>query len=450
VTTVGLPGKLATRAREAWRLVAAEWGTLGTLERATSLWLGVMLAGGVALRIQGIDSPPWLTYDEDAFVPQAHHYLVGLRDINDHPPLGKLLIAVGCLLLGYNPAGWRFASLCLGLQAMVVAYWLARCLFENRRAGWFAAAWVAADGCFLAYSRAGLLDGMLACLVLWSLLAAVTARTWRGVVAAAVLVGLATSIKWSGAMALVPVIATLLVSARTSRWSLLWLVLAPAVHLGLWLGGLWITGQPTGIVPLWELMVGLYRHHVFAGTHQSGLASPWYSWPVLYRPFVLKLSAYGLKCRYATSLGNPLLWLATTLAIVAWPIVTVTSSLRSRLRGRRPSGPWPSIQRPVWLLWLGWLALLLPWTVGRGTYTFSYHYMPSYGFGLVLLGGLAAEAERKRPRVAFGLAGAALVVAAYLAPVWSELPLSPSDVNQRLFFAPWRCPFAATTCWSGT
>jgi dolichyl-phosphate-mannose--protein O-mannosyl transferase len=427
----------------------ARWASLTTVERATTVLLAVMLVGGVSLRIQGIDRPPWLTYDEDAFVPQAHHYLLGLPDTNDHPPLGKLLMAVGYLLLGYNPVGWRFASLCFGLQAIVIAFWLGRCLFGSRRAGWFAAAWVAADGCFLAYSRAGLLDGMLSCLVLWSLLAAVTARSWSGVLATAVLVGLATSIKWSGALALIPAAFALLALGRTSRWSLCWLGLAPVVHVVLWMAALRITGQASDIASLYQVMLGLYRRHVFAGIHHSGLASPWYSWLVLYRPFVLKLSAYGMKCRYATSLGHPLFWLSTSLAVVAWPLVMATRAVQGRFVRYRP--PWlsPSIIQPGWILWLGWLALLLPWTVGRGTYTFSYHYLPSYGFGLILLAGLARDFERKSPRAVCALVAVALVVAAYLAPVWSELPLGPSDVNRRLIFAPWRSPFAATTCWSG-
>jgi len=309
-----------------------------------------------------------------------------------------------------------------------------------------AAAWVAADGCFLAYSRAGLLDGILGCLVLWSLLAAVTARSWRGVVATAVLVGLAASVKWSGALALVPAIAALLLGGRTSRRSLCWLVLAPVVHVVLWMASLRITAQPSDIASVWQVMLGLYRRHVFAGIHHSALASPWYSWLVLYRPFVLKLSAHGMKCCYATSLGHPLLWLSTSLVVIAWPLVMATRALRSKVA----SWLGPSTTRAGWILWLGWLALLLPWTVARGTYTFSYHYLPSYGFGLILLAGLIRNLERRHPQVVLALVAVALLVAAYYAPVWSELPLGPTDVNRRLIFAPWRSSFAAATCWSGT
>jgi dolichyl-phosphate-mannose--protein O-mannosyl transferase len=436
----------AARLPEALQATARKWASLTIVERATTVLLAVLVVGGVCLRIQGIDHPPWLTFDEDAFVPQAHRYLLGLPDTNDHPPLGKLLMAVGYLLLGNNPVGWRFAALCFGLQTIVVAYWLGRCLFDSRRVGWFAAAWVAADGSFLAYSRAGLLDGILVCLVLWSLLTAVTARSWRGVLAAAVLVGLATSVKWSGAFALIPATVALLLGGRTSRQSLCWLVLAPGVHVLLWIFALGITGQPNDIASVGQALLGLYRRHVFAGIHHSTLTSPWYSWLVLYRPLVVKLSSFGMKCRYATSLGHPLLWLSTSLLVVAWPLVMATRARRSRF------ACWlsQSTTGAGWILWSGWLGLLLPWMISRRTWTFSYHYLPSYGFGLIWLAGVVRDFERKRPRAVLALVAATLLVAAFYAPVWSELPLGPTEVNRRLIFVPWRSPFAAATCWSGT
>jgi dolichyl-phosphate-mannose-protein mannosyltransferase len=146
--------------------------------------LGLLIVGGALLRVQGVGFPAYFTFDEELFVRNAHNYLLGLPDANDHPPLGKLVMAVGMALFGYNSLGWRFASVCFGLQSVLMAYWLAAQLFD-RRAGWLAAAFVAADGFFISYSRAGLLDGMLSCLVLWGVLAAVASRSWLGTLASA-------------------------------------------------------------------------------------------------------------------------------------------------------------------------------------------------------------------------------------------------------------------------
>ena len=182
--------------RAAWQDWVDRWVALDRTRRNTSLLLACMIVGGVILRIQGIGFPARFTFDEQFYGPTSHHFLLGVPDIHDyHPPLGKLFGTIGLLLFGFNSVGWRFSYLCFGLQTIIIAFWLAREIFQSRRAGWLAAAFVAADGFFIAYSRAGLIDGMLTCMVLWSLLAVVTARTWRGVAVAAIFIGIATSIK---------------------------------------------------------------------------------------------------------------------------------------------------------------------------------------------------------------------------------------------------------------
>src|SRR5258708_33699984 len=108
------------------------------------------------------------------------------------------------LLLGNTPAGWRFAPLCFGLQSIVLVFLIARSLFDDRRAGWLAAAFMAADGFYLSYSRAALPDMILACLVLWCMAAAITARGWPGVLACAALAGAARAIQLAALLGLLP------------------------------------------------------------------------------------------------------------------------------------------------------------------------------------------------------------------------------------------------------
>jgi dolichyl-phosphate-mannose--protein O-mannosyl transferase len=415
------------------------WGALQDLSpaaRATSWLLMSMIVGGVCLRIQGIGFPPRFTFDEQFFVPNARHYLLGVPDENDHPPLGKLFIAVGILALGDNPVGWRVASLVLGLQTLVIAYLLAARLFVDRRAGLLAAAFVAADGFFLAYARTALLDGGLACLVLWSLLAAVTARTWRGVLISALLVGLATTVKWSGALALVPVTAVLLWGRRVPRRALALLAVAPILHLGVWLATFPLSGRPLSASGLASHMLALFRHHLDMGKKTNPLASPWYSWPALYHPIVVKLADAGTKRTYASSAGNPVLFGAATLGILA----TFALAAGRRLGPRRSAaGDAGHLNlAPFVMLAVAWLALLLPWTVARGAYVFMYHYLPSYGFALVLLAGAVSRAERRAPLVALVFVAVAFAAAAYMAPVWAEFPLSEAAANHRLVFIPWR------------
>ena len=409
--------------------------------RATSMMLALMIVGGVVLRLWDVGAPPRFTFDEHHFIPNARHYLDGVTDDNDHPPLGKLFIAAGMLLFGDNPTGWRAASLILGLQTLVIAAALARDLTGDRRAAWFAAAFFAADGFFLSYSRTALLDGGLACLVLWSVLAALVARTWRGVMASAVLVGLAASVKWSGGFALLPALAAVWMRRRVPLWraALLFALVSPATHVGLWLASLALTHHRADPRALAMLMRDLLRRHIDIGHSHNELASPWYSWPLLYHPIVVKLSDHGVGRRYASSAGNPLLFLSATVATLAALAGGLATAFGARARAWIAAmGIPPDDQRAALLLAGGWLALLAPWIVGRGAYTFMYHYLPSYGLALLLVAALAARVERRFPRFVAGYVAVALALLIYFAPVWAEFSITTSVANRRLLFIPWR------------
>jgi dolichyl-phosphate-mannose--protein O-mannosyl transferase len=401
--------------------------------RVTTFVLGVLLAAGLLLRLVDLGVLPRLGFDEDHFVLAARAYLAGEADRNNHPPLGKIFIAVGMLLLGDDPTGWRAAAVVWGLQTIVVAGVLARELFEDRRAGWLAAAFVAADGFFLTYSRAALLDGSLACFVLWSVLAAACARSWRGVLASAVLVGLAASVKWSGGFAVFPAAATVLAQRRVRPRAVLLFALAPVVHLALWTGALAFTGEAAGPRALVEVMRAALRSHVDNGRLTHAVGSQWYSWPLFLRPIVLKDGAHGVWHHYASTVGHPLLFLGGTLAALGTIAGGVAAAWSPRFRALARTAP---VARPAALLVVGWLALLAPW-VNR-SYTFLYHYLPAYGFVLVLLAGVVARLERRHPvGVALFLVAVFLVFVFY-APVWAELAIGEQAARLRLFFPGWR------------
>jgi dolichyl-phosphate-mannose-protein mannosyltransferase len=417
------------------------WGTQSTVERVVTIFLGVMIVGGLLLRIQGVASPASFTFDEEPFVRNAHNYAVGLPDTNDHPPFGKLLIALGMTIFGFNSLGWRFIPLCFGLQTVVLSYWLGRTVFEDRRAGWMAAAFVAADGFFISYSRSGLLDGTMVCLALWGVLAAVSAQSWRGVLTSAILIGLSATIKWSGMFAVVPAGVALLMKRRMSLASMALLAAAPVVHFLAWMGALWITGQKSDPVSTWNVMAGLYRHHLDLGHYKNELSSSWWGWPILRKPVVVKLSDAGLQKRYSSSVGNLVFWCCVTLSMLALPVSAAYFALRTRLKKYWFDFFGRQLTKAALLMALGWFSYIGPWIATystRGKYTFSHYYLPCYAFGLIMLAGFAAFLERKRPRWVAEFIGIALVVSIYYAPVWGEFAMSTAAANHRLFIVSWR------------
>jgi dolichyl-phosphate-mannose--protein O-mannosyl transferase len=423
----------------AWQDAVDRWGAMERTARATTVLLAFMIVGGVILRIQGIGFPPRNTFDEQFYGPTMHHILLGVPDLHDlHPPLGKLLGAIGLLLFGYNSVGWRFMYLCFGLQTIIVAFWLARQIFESRRAGWFAAAFVAADGFFIAHSRTAFIDIMLVCLILWSVLAVVTARTWRGMAVAGILIGLATSIKWSAAQTLVPAVLAVLLFRRVPWHTIFWFGLSPIVHLLVWIAGLHLMGHASDPLALanviWSSLSSLHG----LGQYDNELASPWYSWPVLYHPIVVKLSSYGTTTRYASSVGNLVLWFPAALLVIGLPLTRGLTTWRARWRNYWPSFFDASFTKAVLVLASGWAALLILFVVSMGKHSFFYHYLPPYAFSIVLLAGVAAKLERHWPRAVLVFVTLAILVAIYFAPVWGEFPLTVQEANRRLIFLPWR------------
>ena len=55
------------------------------------------------------------------------------------------------------------------------------------------------------------------------MVAALGARTWRSVVAAGILIGMSTTVKWSGVMTVIPAAVGILLLRRVSVFSVLWL-----------------------------------------------------------------------------------------------------------------------------------------------------------------------------------------------------------------------------------
>lgn len=75
-----------------------------------------------------------------------------------HPPLGKLLIAVGIRIFGFNAFGWRFSAALAGTALAGIVYLLARRLFRDVWIAGAAGLLVATDFLLIVQSRIAMLD----------------------------------------------------------------------------------------------------------------------------------------------------------------------------------------------------------------------------------------------------------------------------------------------------
>lgn len=409
------------------------------LPLATAALLVVL--GGVWLRAQHLAFPKVMSWDEHHFVLNAKNYLAGRPDLNDHPPLGKLLMAVPIHFLGDTSFAWRLAPLVLGCVSIVLVGLLAAWAAERRTAFFIGAALAAMDGFLISYSRCALLDGMLACLCLGAMLVALRSRSFAGMAFAALLLGSACSIKYS-AVVFAPLLLWAALSKRAPLVSSLTLALAPLAYAGWYSLGLSLARQPSGLSMVIAETKRLYLHHASLTHWKHPLLSHWYEWYLPTRPLPLRFDTLqDGRQRVLTSLGNPLLWwlvelvlLFTLAAIVIGALVALRrQGLRALASVRRLDSRLVRLA----MLFAAWCAPVVPWLVSRRD-SYIYHYLLAYVFGITLVATLLDWIERRRRTLGLVLLLVLSQVSLFYAPVWGQLPLSRRGVEARLFLERWR------------
>ncbi|MCS7136755.1 MAG: glycosyltransferase family 39 protein [Candidatus Caldarchaeum sp.] len=107
--------------------------------KAELLFLFLLSLVSFGLRLYKIDVPNRLIGDEVYYVPAARSILgqneAGVpQDIRmGHPPLGKMMIALGIAHFGDNPFGWRIPSAVAGTLMIPIVYLVAKRLAGGRQ-----------------------------------------------------------------------------------------------------------------------------------------------------------------------------------------------------------------------------------------------------------------------------------------------------------------------------
>ncbi|MEV6768856.1 phospholipid carrier-dependent glycosyltransferase [Nocardia sp. NPDC051030] len=133
-------------------------------------WLVTLLLTGIAAitRFVNLDRPTdggTPTFDEKYYAHQAWE-MVGNGGVEDnpayglivHPPVGKQLIALGELIYGYTPVGWRFSAAIAGTVLVLLVIRITRRMTRSTMIGAFAGLLLICDGTTFVASRHGMLD----------------------------------------------------------------------------------------------------------------------------------------------------------------------------------------------------------------------------------------------------------------------------------------------------
>jgi dolichyl-phosphate-mannose-protein mannosyltransferase len=426
------------------RWVSADWFALGTV-----------LVIATAVRLPRLGTPAGTVFDEVYYATDACLYLhPGDADLcgaerplsSEHPPLGKWVIALGIRLLGFDPAGWRAASLVLGVATVAVVYVLARRLAASTMAAVTASGLLAVDLLHITSSRTATLDVLVTAMattaVLTASMAGPSSRTWTWPLLTGVLLGAAVATKWSGVL-VVPLLVWLLVSDETGRRRkrpflpelirlAVCLVAVPAaVYISSYAGRLsgdllaapWARSS-------WVWMF-LARQRSMLGTHidlttaGNNYVSPPWSWVLLKRPVAYAFDGADGRYREVLALGSPVAW---WLGLAALGVSTV---LWRRSRD-------PLVRRAHAVAVVGFASAYLPWFVVylSRDYVFNYYLLPALPF-MYLSAGLCASALLVNwpGRAAVATTAAAVLVAsAWLYPLAVGLPLTYEQWASRMLF----------------
>src|SRR6516225_1785947 len=148
-------------------------------------WAGPLIVTlfGAFLRFDQLGTPHAVIFDETYYVPDAYGILTHGVEINHvknvnallvrgnthflagttgeyvvHPPLGKIMMAVGEWVFGLTPFGWRFAVALTGSLAILMTARIARRMTRSTLLGCIAGLLLALDGLELVLSRIAILD----------------------------------------------------------------------------------------------------------------------------------------------------------------------------------------------------------------------------------------------------------------------------------------------------
>lgn len=410
----------------------------------------------VGLRIWRLGSPLDPVFDEVYFPVMANQYLSGQSFFDIHPPLGKLIIALGELIFGNSPIGWRVMPLLAGLSIIPAVYFTSIQIFGDRRAGLIAAFLVAIDGLFIVYSRVGLMDGFM---ILFGLLA--VGMIWRHrrarlagqqasglLLLAGGLAGLALAVKWIGVGFLPLVAVTGFITLWQTRvngakavdqefrydwlvWAVAFIVLPLMIYtlpfLANWQNNFWFEFF-NWHRQSWGYNVNLKAEHPYA--------SQWWSWPFMLRPIWFYYKNIEGSVVGVNAIGNPLVWWGSTVAVV-YGLLLMSAAAVVKPAGRRPLVDAPAAAGTLFLL-AGYAIFFLPWTV-VGRVLFLYHYFASYLFALLLSAywlsqGMETPVGRK---VAIAVLVACLAIGLAFVPIWVAYPIDQAWFNRLMWLKSW-------------
>lgn len=372
-----------------------------------------------------------------------------------HPPLGKLIIALGILIFGMKPFGWRIMGTLFGVAMVPLMYVFSKRIFKRTDFSFIAAGLWAFDCMHFTQTRIATIDvyGVFFILLMFFFMyeyvrqdffAAPIRDKLRPLALSGVAFGLGCSSKWIGCYAgagLAVVLFYHLITAlfeaykghdadaaarrslfwrrlwATIGWCCLWFLLVPGlIYFASYFPYYRYEAslrQSYGLKDMWATLLknqkDMYSYHSgLTATHMC--QSMWYQWPFTFKSVWFYVSGNGERISNIASTGNPAVWWVSAIGAVCLFLEWVLGKVK-----RNPVHP---------ILFVGVAANYLPWVLVTRC-VFLYHFFATVPFILlstVYLFFLLEKENRKIYWIKWVWLGLAAAYFILLYPAISGLP----------------------------
>ena len=366
-----------------------------------------------------------------------------------HPPLGKLLIAVGIVIFGMNPFGWRFMGALFGVAMLPLMYIFAKRIFKRTDYALLAAGLLCVDCMHFTQTRIATIDVfavffiMLMFFFMYEFLRKPYMETslreqLRSLLLCGISFGLGCSAKWIGCYAGAGLAVLLFyrlfgeyAAARREKRQQIFFKKTVSVLLHCCAFFVLIPGilYYLSYIPFYRYEASVYSDYSFKDTfttliqEQEGMyayhsnltathlcQSSWYQWPLISKSVWFYVASVYNKISNISSTGNPAVWWVSAVLSVCLLLERIMKKIKA--------------DRELPVLFIGIAANYLPWMLVSRC-VFLYHFFATLPFmilsGVYLLMHLEESNPRLR-RVKWVWLAAALVYFILLFPAISGIP----------------------------
>ena len=343
-------------------------------------------------------------FDEIYHARTAYEHILGVEPYeNTHPPLGKLIIALGIRIFGMNPFGWRFMGALFGVLMLPALYYLLKQLFGRTFFCTLGTILFAFDFMHYTQTRIATIDtyavffillmfGQMVAFIKKDLRTASMKELVTPLMLSGLFMGLGIASKWTvayGAVGLAAILfgklifswhqekarpdgnaqALLQKSFRICLWCLLWFIFVPfVIYFAAFIPQLTLHGDSV-FSSFLGYQTTMYNYHSTLDAEHF-FSSPWYEWPFIIKPIWYSSTTYLPEMGTVSTisaLGNPAVWWAGVPAI----LFAAYMAIKQR-------------QREAVITVAGFLSVYLPWVM-VSRIAFIYHYFTAVPFVVAAL-----------------------------------------------------------------